>query len=157
MLKVTLASFILMSIALPAFAHPDPKPVAPVAKTATKTLNNIQMPSRVELEAAREAMPDLNGLMGDMMGMMKDKDFTSKMENTAKVFGEQIEKSGALNTTSANGMPDFNALMDTMFAVMGNEDAMGGMLESLTDMASTLEQSVEKHVPKTIEKTVPKP
>lgn len=147
MLKATLASLILISVALPAFAHPDPKPVTPVAKTATKTLDNIQMPSRVELDAARKAMPDLNGLMGDMMGMMTDKDFTSKMENTAKVFGEQIEKSGALSTTNANGMPDFNALMDTMFAVMGNEDAMGGMLESLTDMASTLEHSVEKHVP----------
>ena len=157
MLKVTLFSFALMSFASPAFAHPDPKPLAPAAKTTTQSLNQIQMPSRAELDAARAAMPDLNGLMGDMMGMMKDEQFSSQMKNTAKAFSEEIEKSGALNATTANGMPDFNALMDTMFAVMGDTDAMGGMLESMTDMASTMEKSVEKHVPKTIKKTSPKP
>jgi len=148
MLKTLLTSLAVISFSVPAFAHPEPKPEAPTVETSVKSIEKIQFPTRAELEKARESMPDLNGLMGDMMGMMNNQDFTSKMENTAKAFGEQIEKSGAMDKKGPNDMPDFNALMDTLFSVMGDEDAMGGMLEGLSEMALTMDKSVEKNVPK---------
>jgi len=141
-LSLTLALFALPSVAT---AHPEPETTVP--KSVTK-MDRPQLPSASEIQEAIKQMPDMNAIMGDMMGLMKDERFRDDMESSARAFGNRLERSGALEA-GANGMPDFNSAFAVMLETFSDEEAMGGMLDTMMGLASAM----EKHVPETAKVT----
>ena len=144
MLRILTAALAFSAISTTAMAHPEPKNKAP--KSITK-MERPQLPSKSEIQDAIKQMPDMNAIMGEMMGMMKDEDFRENMESSARTFSDRLERSGALET-GKNGMPDFNSAFAVMLETFSDEEAMGGMLDTMMGLASAM----EKHVPESAKK-----
>ena len=106
-----------------------------------------QLPSKSEIQDAIKQMPDMNAIMGDMMGIMKDERFRDNMESSARAFGDRLERSGALET-GENDLPDFNTAFAVMLETFSDEDAMGGMLDTMMGLAAVM----EKHAPEATKK-----
>lgn len=141
--------FLTLTLALSAFstaamAHPEPENEAP---KSISQMERPQLPSKSEIQDAIKQMPDMNAVMGDMMGIMKDERFRENMESSARAFGDRLERSGALET-GKDGMPDFNNAFAVMLETFSDEDAMGGMLDTMMGLASAM----EKHAPATVKK-----
>ena len=130
-----------------AFAHPEPD--AKAEKTITA---KPQLPSQAEINQALKQMPDMNAIMGDMMGLMQDENLRGKMESSAKVFADKMDKDDVFNA-GPDGMPDFNKAFASMLGAFSDEKAMGGMLDTMMELAETM----EKHIPEDAKKTAPKP
>lgn len=142
----------LSAISTAAIAHPGSEPKAP--KSITK-MEQPQLPSKTEIQEAIKQMPDMNAIMGEMMGIMKDERFRANMENSARTFGDRLERSGALETDK-DGIPDFNNAFTVMLETFSDEEAMGGMLNTMMGLAAAM----EKHAPgvtKAAKSHVPKP
>lgn len=124
--------------------HPEPATRAPksIAPKTIKKLERPQLPSKTEIQEAITQMPDMNAIMGDMMGIMKDERFRDNMEHSARAFGDRLERSGALEA-GENGMPDFNNAFAVMLQTFSDEEAMGGMMDTMMGFA----QAMEKHAP----------
>lgn len=146
MFRTLLLTAAALAIPTAAFAHPEPETEAP------QTITKPQLPTQAELEKALEQMPDMNAIMGDMMGLMKDEEFQGKMKNSAKVFADKMDKEDVFQK-GPDGMPDFNKAFATMLTTFSDEQAMGGMLETMMDMAQTM----EKHIPEDAKKAAPTP
>jgi hypothetical protein len=129
------------TVSATAMAHPEPETTAP--KSITE-LDRPQLPSKAEIQEAINQMPDMNAIMGEMVNLMKDEGFKDNMENSARAFSNRLERSGALEN-GENGMPDFNKAFAVMLETFSDEDAMGGMLDTMMGLAETM----EKHVPET--------
>ena len=141
MLRVLTIALALSAYSTAAMAHPESENKAP--KSITK-MERPQLPSKTEIQEAIKQMPDMNAIMGDMMGVMKDERFRENMESSARAFGDKLERSGALKT-GKDGMPDFNNAFAVMLETFSDEEAMGGMLDTMMGLA----QAMEKHAPET--------
>ena len=128
-------------ISTAAMAHPEPDATAP---KSIKKMERPQLPSKTEIQEAIKQMPDMNAVMGDMVGIMKDERFRDNMEISARAFGDRLKRSGAFET-GENGMPDFNSAFAVMLEAFSDEEAMGGMLDTMMGLA----EAMEKHVPET--------
>lgn len=146
MLRILTLAVALSSVSTLAAAHPDPQTdtKTEVAKSIV-TMERPQLPSKTEIQKAIKQMPDMNAIMGDMMGMMKDEHFRENMESSAQAFGKRLESSGALKADK-DGIPDFNNAFAAMLETFSDEKAMGGMLDNMMGLASVM----EKHVPETV-------
>jgi len=144
MFRVLTLTLALSAFSTTALAHPEPENEAP--KSITK-MERPQLPSKAEIQDAIKQMPDMNAIMGDMMGMMKDERFRENMESSARTFGDRLERSGALEA-GKDGMPDFNNAFAVMLEAFSDEEAMGGMLDTMMGLASAM----EKHAPETAKK-----
>jgi len=134
MLRMLTLALAFTGMSTTVMAHPEPENKAP--KSITK-MERPQLPSKTEIQDAIKQMPDMNAIMGDMMGLMKDERFRENMESSARAFGDRLERSGALET-GENGMPDFNNAFGVMLETFSDEEAMGGMLDTMI---------MEKHAP----------
>ena len=101
-----------------------------------------QLPSKAKIQDAIKQMPDMTAMMGDMMVLMKDEKFRDNMKSSAQAFGDRLEDSGVLDT-GANGMPDMNEALAVLMETFSDEEAMGGMLETMMGVATAM----EKHIP----------
>jgi len=110
MLRMLTLALAFTGMSTTVMAHPEPENKAP--KSITK-MERPQLPSKTEIQDAIKQMPDMNAIMGDMMGLMKDERFRENMESSARAFGDRLERSGALET-GENGMPDFNNAFGVM-------------------------------------------
>ena len=137
-----------ISLSSTAFAHPDPSD----APKPTTTITKPQLPSADEISQIIEQMPDMNALMGGMMGIIKDEKFKDQMESSAKAFKKRMDTEGVFEK-GADGMPDFNKALEVMLGTFSDEEAMGGMLETITGLA----EAMEEIIPEDAKKTVPKP
>lgn len=129
----------LITLSSTAMAHPAPETSSP--KSIAK-MERPQLPSKTEIQEAIKQMPDMNAVMGDMMGIMKDERFRDNMESSARAFGDRLESSGAMEA-GKNGMPDFNSAFAVMLETFSDEEAMGGMMDTMMGLA----QAIEKHAP----------
>ena len=127
-------------IAPAASAHPEPAPAVKIDKKSVTKIEDIKLPTQAEIKQLQKNMPDMNAIM------MKDPELREGMEKSGKTFAKKLEKSGAMEPTGPDGLPDFNKAFGAMLSLMGDEDAMGGMLESLGAMAEGLE-GIEQHIP----------
>ena len=154
-LLITTASLLSFAAAAPiASAHPDePASQKTAAKTAVK-IEDIKLPSQAELKELQKNMPDMNAIIGQMMTVMKDPSLREGMEKSGKAFAKNKKSSGAFEPSGPDGLPDFNKAFGAMINMMGDEEAMGGMLETLGTMAEGLE-GIEQHIPEAT-KTAPK-
>lgn len=145
MLRALSIALAFSGISTAAFAHAEahPEPEAQAPKSITK-MERPQLPSKTEIQEAIKQMPDMNAIMGDMMGIMKDERFRDNMESSARAFGDRLERSGALET-GENGMPDFNSAFAVMLEAFSDEEAMGGMMNTMMGLA----EAMEKHAPET--------
>lgn len=125
----------LLSGSTAAFATSAQKP-APVPAA------EFEMPSKAEMEAAIDALPDLNALLGDMMTLVHDERLQERMEKSGEAFAKRLDKSGALEP-DANGIPDIKLALKALMGAMTDEDVTGGLLDTITDM----QQIMEKHIP----------
>lgn len=155
MLRILTLALAFSGFSTLAAAHPDPhsETKAEAPKSITK-MERPQLPSKTEIQEAIKQMPDMNAIMGDMMGMMKDERFRENMESSAQAFGKRLERSDALKT-GKDGLPDFNNAFAAMLESFSDEKAMGGMLDTMMGLASAM----EKHVPektKTAKNSAPK-
>jgi len=91
MLRILTAALAFSAISTAAMAHPEPENKAP--KSISK-MERPQLPSKTEIQDAIKQMPDMNAIMGDMMGIMKDERFRDNMESSARAFGDRLERSG---------------------------------------------------------------
>ena len=150
MFRVLTLALALSAFSTAAIAHPEPDNEAP--KSIAK-MERPQLPSKSEIQEAIKQMPDMNAVMGDMIGIMKDERFRKNMESSARAFGDRLERSGAIET-GKNGMPDFNSAFAVMLETFSDEEAMGGMLDTMMGLAATM----EKHAPEmTKTSKTPKP
>lgn len=152
MLRILTAALALTAMSTAAMAHPEPETTAP--KSIAK-MEKPQLPSKAEIQDAIKQMPDMNAIMGDMMGLMKDESFRENMESSARAFKGRLENSGALET-GINGMPDFNSAFAVMLETFSDEEAMGGMMDTMMGLATAMEKhapevakSAKNHAPKT--------
>ncbi len=146
-LLITTASLLSLAIAAPlASAHPDEAPSEKTSVKKVTKIEDIKLPSQAELKALQQNMPDMNAIMGQMMTVMKDPALREGLEKSGKAFAKTMENSGALDPSGPDGMPDFNKAFGAMIGLMGDEEAMGGMLETLGTMAEGLE-GIEQHIP----------
>lgn len=148
MLRILTTALAISAFSTAAMAHPEPENEAP--KSIAK-MERPQLPSKSEIQDAIKQMPDMNAIMGDMMGIMKDERFRDNMESSARAFGKRLENSGALEA-GKDGMPDFNNAFGVMLETFSDEEAMGGMLDTMMGLASAM----EKHAPKTVKKPATK-
>lgn len=144
MLRALTLSLGFLGASSAAMAHPEPEPTAPKSVTM---MERPQLPSKTEIQEAIKQMPDMNAIMGDMMGIMKDERFRDNMESSARTFGDRLERSGALET-GENGLPDFNSAFAVMLETFSDEEAMGSMMDTMMGLAAAM----EKHVPETVKK-----
>lgn len=138
-----------LSLSSAAMAHPEAQAEPKVELKAPLKLSEMtppKLPNAAEIQDALKQMPDMNAIMGEMMGLMKNEAFRDNMESSARAFGDRLENSGALET-GANGMPDFNDAFAVMLETFSDEKAMGGMMETMMGLAGAM----EKHVPTTPE------
>jgi len=77
MLRILTAALAFSAFSTAALAHPEPENKAP--KSITK-MERPQFPSKSEIQDALKQMPDMNAIMGDMMGVMKDERFRENMD-----------------------------------------------------------------------------
>lgn len=143
MLRALSLALVITGTSAAAMAHPEPDTTAP--KSISK-MERPQLPSKSEIQDAIKQMPDMNAIMGEMMVIMKDERFRENMESSARAFGDRLERSGALETGD-NGMPDFNSAFAVMLKTFSDEDAMGGMMDTMMGLA----EAMEKHAPETTE------
>jgi len=143
----TLLSVTALGFSSAAFAHPEPD--AP--KSATK-ITKPQLPSKAEINEALKQMPDMNAIMGGMMNVMKDEKFKDQMESSAKAFSKRMDAEDVFKK-DADGMPDFNKAFEVMLGTFSDEEAMGGMLETMMGLA----EAMEEHIPEDRKKAAPKP
>ncbi len=148
MFRVLTLTLALSAFSTAALAHPEPE--NETSKSIAK-MERPQLPSKSEIQEAIKQMPDMNAIMGDMMGMMKDERFRSNMESSARAFGDRLERSGALEA-GAGSMPDFNNAFGVMLEAFSDEEAMGGMLDTMMGLAAAM----EKHAPE-VTKTAKSP
>jgi len=129
-----------------AAAHPEPanKAVTQTAKKPVK-IDDIKLPSQSDIDTMVKNMPDMNAIMGQMMTVMKDPELRKNMERSGKAFADKLDSSGAMAPTGKDGMPDFNKAFGAMLSLMSDENAMGGMLETLGTMAEGME-GIEQHI-----------
>jgi len=139
MLRAISLTLALCSFSTAAMAHPEPSTTAP--KSIAK-MERPQLPSKAEIQDAIKQMPDMNAVMGDMIGLMKDERFRSDMESSARAFGDRLERSGALEA-GENGIPDLNNAFAVMLETFSDEEAMGGMMDTMMGLAAAM----EKHAP----------
>ena len=55
--------------------------------------------------------------------------------------------------TGPDGLPDFNKAFGAMLGAFSDEEAMGGMMDTMMGLAETM----EKHIPETAKKAAPNP
>lgn len=139
MLRILVSALAVSTFSTAAMAHPEAENKAP--KSITK-MERPQLPSKSEIKEAIQQMPDMNAIMGDMVGLMKEERFRENMESSARAFGDRLERSGVLET-GKDGMPDFNNAFAVMLETFSDEDAMGGMLDTMMGLA----EAMEKHTP----------
>jgi len=139
MLRIFFAALAATTFSIAAMAHPEPENKAP--KSITK-MERPQLPSKSEIQDALKQMPDMNAIMGDMVGLMKDERFRDNMESSARAFGDRLERSSALEA-GKEGLPDFNNAFAVMLETFSDEKAMGGMLDTMMGLA----EAMEKHAP----------
>ena len=144
MLRIFTTALAVSTFSTAAMAHPDADNPSP--KSIVK-MEKPQLPSKSEIQDALKQMPDMNAIMGDMMGLMKDERFRENMESSARAFGDRLEGSGALET-GKDGMPDFNNAFAVMLETFSDEKAMGGMMDTMMGLAAAM----EKHAPATTKK-----
>jgi len=149
MFRAFLLSLAALGLSTTAFAHPEPS--EKTSKAATK-LTKPQLPSKAEINKALEQMPDMNAIMGDMMGMMQDEKFKDQMESSAKAFSKRMDAEDVFKA-GPDGMPDFNKAFEVMLGTFSDEKAMGGMMETMMGLA----QAMEKHIPEDAKKVAPNP
>lgn len=150
-LTLAISGFSMMALSSTALAHPDPE--SDTSKSVAK-MERPQLPSKTEIQDAIKQMPDMNAIMGDMMGIMKDERFRDNMESSARAFGNRLERSGALEK-GADGMPDFNSAFAVMMETFSDEKAMGGMLDTMMGLANAMEKHVPETATKPARKTAP--
>lgn len=153
MFRTLLLSAAALSLSSAAFAHPEPE--AQAVKTDTvkaQPFTKPQLPSQADIQDALKQMPNMNAIMGDMMGLMQDEKFKNNMEKSAKVFSEKMDKEDVFKA-GPDGMPDFNKAFASMLGAFSDEEAMGGMVDTLMELAETM----EKHIPEGSKTAVPKP
>ena len=149
MFRTFILSLTALSLSSIAHAHPDPEASAP--QTPQK-ITKPQLPTQAEIQDVLEQMPDMNAIMGDMMGLMKDEKFKDTMKKSAKAFTEKMDKDDVFKT-GPDGLPDFNKAFGAMLGVFSDEEAMGGMMDTMMGLAETM----EKHIPETAKKAAPNP
>jgi hypothetical protein len=149
MLRLVLGSVGMIALlgAQTAFAHPEPQSPVTAAETAK---NPLKMPTESEIEDLIEKMPNFNGILGDMAEVMKDEKLRSQLQISAEAFSKSLEKSGAFETKDGE-LPDINSAIAVLLRSLGDKDGLGGMITTMTDMAETLDQSLEKHMPEEAE------
>ena len=156
MFRIILLSTAALALSSTAFAHPEPETNTPEVKAQkTQQLIKPQLPSQAEISEALEQMPDMNAIMGDMMGMMKDEKFRGQMEETAKGFAEKMDAEDVFKK-GPDGMPDFNKAFASMLGTFSDEETMGGMMGMMGSMME-LAETMEKHIPEDAKKAAPKP
>lgn len=138
MFRTLMISAALLGISSPSWAHPEPQ------EPAKSITAKPQLPSQTEIQDALKQMPDMNAIMGEMMGLMKDEKFRANMERSADSFAKRFEAEDVFKT-DADGMPDFNKAFAVMLGAFSDEEAMGGMMDTMMGLAETM----EKHVPET--------
>ena len=136
-------SLLMLSAGQTAMAHPE---LSAESQTKSAELSDFKMPSEDDIEAIIEKMPNFNGIITDLTKVMKDDKLRSQMERTAKSFSKSIEDSGAFNTNSGE-LPDFNLAIESLLRSFADKDGLGGMINTMTDMAETMGDSLEKHIP----------
>lgn len=134
-------------LSVPVFAAPPaPNSSASDSPAAqSPALKDFKLPSDADINQMLENMPDFNGIMADVMDVMKDENLQSRMKASAEGFKDIIEKSDVFENRSANGMPDINALMATMLGAMSQDGPAGDLLLGLTEMATEFDAIAEKH------------
>ena len=148
MLRILTTALAISAFSTAAMAHPESENEAP--KSIAK-MERPQLPSKSEIQDAIKQMPDINAIMGDMMGLMKDEKFRENMKSSGRAFSDRLERSGALEA-GKDGMPDFNNAFGVMLETFSDEEAMGGMLDTMMGLASAM----EKHAPATVKKPAQK-
>ena len=148
MLRMFILSLAALGLSSPIFAHPVP---SDTSKPVTK-ITKPQLPTPDEISEVLEQMPDMNAIMGGMMEIVKDDKFKDQMENSAKAFKKRMDEEDVFEK-GADGMPDFNKIFEVMLRTFSDEEAMGGMLETMTGLA----EAMEEIVPEDLKKTAPKP
>ncbi len=152
MFRTLVLSIAMVALSSTAFAHPEPEAQSSEAQSPkTQHITKPALPSQAEINAALEKMPDMNAIMGDMMSLVKDESFREKMETSAKGFTDKIDTDAFKK--GPDGMPDFNKAFASMLGSFSDEEAMGGMLDTMMDLAQTM----EKHIPEDATKAAPKP
>jgi len=148
MFRTFFISVAALGLSTAAFAHPDPTETPTPAAKMTKP----QLPSQAEIQDALKQMPDMNALMGGMMSVMKDEKFKDQMDSSAKAFSKRMDAEDVFKK-GADGMPDFNKAFEVMLGAFSDEEAMGGMMETMMGLA----EAMEEHIPADTKKTIPKP
>jgi hypothetical protein len=152
-ISAILGAALLPAVAL-AGAHPEPKDAKKIEapQKVPAKLDDIKLPSQAEINDMVKSLPDMNAIMGQMMSVMKDPKVRANMETSGKAFAKRMESSGALKTTGPDELPDFNKAFEAMLGMMGDEEAMGGLLSSMSSLVEGLE-GIEKHLPETTKKS----
>ena len=151
MLRILISALAVSAFSTASMAHPEAENEVP--KSITK-IERPQLPSKSEIQEAIKQMPNINAIMGDMVGLIKDESFRDNMESSARAFGDRLERSGALEA-GKDGLPDFNNAFTAMLETFSDEKAMDGMLDTVMGLA----EAIEKHAPemtKTAKSHMPK-
>ncbi len=118
-----------------AAAHPEhPNPETGQATT--------KFPSKAEIEAAIDDMPDFNAIFDDMIALTENNDLSERMERSADRVKTDLETSGALEP-DRNGLPDIKLTLKVLMGALSEEEVSEGLLETLTDIQAIMEKHMD--------------
>ena len=128
------------------FAHEIDEPAAQDtlrhAYDTPRSDQGFNLPSQAEIEAIKKQLPDMTGIMNDMMSIVQDEDMQNSLQGSLDILKEHVGENGGFAKTD-QGVPDVTAMMGSMLDLMGDEAFIGGLL----DAAEPLKETLEKHIP----------
>lgn len=134
---IILSALAAAQLSLPAItvaAETDQKPTASTPSTP--------FPTKAEMHAAIDSLPDINALLDDLIKLTKETDLPERMEKTTDQLTTDLEKSGALEP-DRNGLPDIKLTLKIFANALADEEVSEGLKDTLDD----LEVILEKHMP----------
>lgn len=111
-------------------------------QTLSSSTPGTPFPTKAEMHAAIDSLPDINALLKDLIKLTKETDLPKRMEKTTDKLAADLEKSGALEP-DRNGLPDIKLTLKIFANALADEEVSEGLKDTLDD----LEVILEKHMP----------
>ncbi len=140
MRSFVLPLIVLSCLCSPALANPHGE------RSGDQTVNDITLPTKAQIEAAIDEMPDLNAILDDLIILAGESELPQRMAETGETVKERLEASGALEP-DRNGLPDIKLTLKVLLGALAEENVSEELSETLSDIQIILKKHTSDAAP----------
>lgn len=104
-----------------------------------QTVTDITFPTKAQIEAAIDEMPDLNAILGDLIILAGESELPQRMTETGETVKQRLEASGALEP-DRSGLPDIKLTLKVLLGALAEENVSEELSETLSDIQIILKK-----------------